>query len=185
MIGQCHGRSRAAWHRPTRAEREASALPGPSGHNGSARARERPNRCHRTPQAAAGVKVTKSLDRRSARCGDRLPRMGGGPGLPKGSASVVRQLGGMSTRNWSRTERQMACREALRADAGNKERRPGEKEARAWRAPHWREAHIGRGEEERKRPGDRSRKTSRPWSSWHRLKSRHRRPATGVSESEG
>ena len=78
----------------------------------------------------------------------------------------------------------MARREALRADAGNKERRPREKEAWAWRVPHEREPHIDRGEEGRKRPGDRSRKGSRPWSSWCRLKSRHQRSATGVSASE-
>ena len=79
----------------------------------------------------------------------------------------------------------MARREALRADASNKERRTGEKEARVWRAPHWREAHIDRAEVGRERLDVRGRKRSRPGSSSGRLKSRRRRPATGVSQSEG
>ena len=36
----------------------------------------------------------------------------------------MRQLGGMGARGWSRRERQMACREAVRADAGNKREEP-------------------------------------------------------------
>ena len=40
----------------------------------------------------------------------------------------MRQLGGMGARGWSRRERQMACREALRADAGNKREETGREE---------------------------------------------------------
>ena len=143
--------------------------------------------CHvvPSPQAAAGVKVTKSLARRSARRRGRLPGTAAGSGLPRGSASVVHQLGGMGTRNWSRRGRQVARREALRADAGNKERSPREKEARAWRVPHKREPHIDCGEEGRKRPDVRSRKRSRPWSFWRRSKSQHQPPAHQCRSKRG
>ena len=123
--GQRYGLSRASRDRPTRTEQEIAGLPEPSGPNARARARERPDRRHRMLQAAADAAATNSIDRRSAHRGGRLPETAAGSGLPRGSARVVRQLGGMGTRSWSRRERQMACCKALRADAGNKREETG------------------------------------------------------------
>ena len=105
------------------------------------RTRSRSRAPHPTPSHAASCSRRRSdkLDRSPLRSPRRpSAQTAAGSGLPRGSARVVRQLGGMGTRSWSRRGRQMARREALRADAGNKERSSGEKEARAWRVPHWR-----------------------------------------------
>jgi len=98
-------------HRPKRAARNVSAVHETSLANGSHRERRPANRRPHAPPATAGMRGAKSLDRCSARCGGRLPATTGGPSLPRGSASVVRQLGQMGTRIWSRRGRQIAPRE--------------------------------------------------------------------------
>ena len=137
------------------------------------------------PPATAGVMKRKSLERRSARRSGRLAETADGAGLPKGSASVVRQLERTGTRIWIRRGRQISRREALEAWVDIKEQRLGAKEVRVWRAPTREEPHFEPVDEGRKRPDVRSRKRSRPGSSSGPPKSRGRRPGTGVSQSEG
>ena len=129
--------------------------------------------------------IENSLDRRSARRSGRLAETADGAGLPKGSASVVRQLERTGTRIWIRRGRQISRREALEAWVDIKEQRLGAKEVRVWRAPTREEPHFEQVDEGRKRPDVRSQKRSRPGSSSGPPKSRSRRPGTGVSQSEG
>ena len=79
-----------------------------------------------------------------------------GAGLPKGSASVVRQLERTGTRIWIRRGRQISRREALEAWVDIKEQRLGAKEGRIWRTPTREEPHFEPVDEGRKRPDVRS-----------------------------
>ena len=112
-------------HLQKRAELNVLSLRTLTGPNRSGRAPCPSDCCPCAPQATAGSVERRSLSRRSARRRWRLPATADGSGLPRGSASVVRQLGGMGARSWSRRERQMACSEAVTADAGNKREETG------------------------------------------------------------
>ena len=137
------------------------------------------------PPATAGVIKRKSLERRSARRSGRLAETADGAGLPKGSASVVRQLERTGTRIWIRRGRQISRREALGAQVATGEQRLRAREGRAWRVPMGVKPQFKPVEEECKKNDLQSRSRSRPGSSSARPKSRGRRPGTGVSQTEG
>ena len=66
-------------------------------------------------------------------CRSHLPATAGATGLPRGSASVVRQLGRAATRIWIGRGRRIARREALGAQVATGEQRLRAREGRAWR----------------------------------------------------
>ena len=176
------GCGRYCW---ARTERAVSGLAGTSRPNGSGSAPGAADRWPHAPGAAAGAAERKSLSLRSARCGRRLPATADGSSLPRGSASVVSQLARTGTRVWSGRGRQIARREALGAQVATGEQRLRAREGRAWRVPLRGKPQFKPVEEGCKKPDLRSRSRSRPGSSSARPKSRGRRPAHGVSQTEG